>query len=60
MSCFVAFPERVVHIWAAVLIAVYEEAFLWYVPQYIISSARELGMAMDVVLGSRWNVRNML
>lgn len=56
----VRFTKRVIHVCASLLIAAYEEYRLWYVPTDIISFARGLSMAMEVVLGSHSNVRKLL
>lgn len=50
----VVFIERVC---VALLIAAYSEFRLWFLLLDIIKFARELGMSMSVVLGSRANVR---
>lgn len=47
----VAYTERVLRVCATLLMAVYAEYHLWYVPPYIIGLARNLGMDMSVALG---------
>lgn len=56
----VAYTERVFCVYAALRTDVYIECRLWYVPTYIIAFGRELGFAMEVSLGSRANVRELL
>lgn len=58
--CVMAFNECVVCLWDAFLIAVYQEYWLWYVPRDIIAFVRYLGMEMEVALGSRQNVHELL
>lgn len=42
------------------MFSAYDEYCLWHVPPHIIRFAREVGMAMEVTLGSRANVRKVL
>lgn len=56
----VAYTERVVRLCAALLLAVYAEFRLWYVPPDVIGFARDLGMGMKVTLGSHTNVREVM
>lgn len=56
----VVFTERIVQVCAALMLAMYSECRLWYVPTDIIAFARELWLAMEVLLGSIANVREVL
>lgn len=55
----VVYTERVICVCPSLLTPTYDEYRLWYVPPDIISFARELGMAMELPLGSRANVREL-
>jgi hypothetical protein len=56
----VAYTERVVRLCAALLVHVYSEYKLWYLPPDVIAGARKLGMAMSVALGSEANVAELM
>lgn len=56
----VTFTEHLSIFCASGFIAVYEEYSLWHVPLEIISLARDFGTEIEVVLGSRWNVDELL
>lgn len=55
-----AYTYRIARVDAALLLAVYREYLLWYVPRDIIAFARKLGFAMDVPPGSRANLCKLL
>lgn len=56
----VAFKERVVRLSAALLLAVYSEYRLWFVPPDVVAFPHEVGFSMEVQLGSRANLREVL
>lgn len=55
-----AYTERVVRVYAVLILVLYIDYRLWYVPTVIISFADELCFAMEVPLGFRANVRQLL
>lgn len=55
----VAYTEREIHVFAALMIAAYDEYRLLYVTHDIISFTGEVGMAMEVPLGSHANAREL-
>lgn len=56
----VVYTERVLLFRSAFLMAAYVKYHLWDVPPDVIACARELGMGMTEVLGSRTNVLELL
>lgn len=56
----IAFTEPVFHICAAILFVVHDEYILWYIPLDIVALACRLCMVVEVPIGSRVNVRDLL
>lgn len=56
----VTYTERVFRLFAALLLAVYSKYRLWFVPRDVIAFAGELAFAMEVPLGPRANLREVL
>lgn len=56
----VEYTERVVRVCAALLLGVHRECLLWYVLIDVIEFAGELGFTMEMPLGSRVNVPEVL
>ena len=56
----VAYTERVVRICSALLMTAYSQYRIWYLSPTVIRFARELGMNMEIPLGSTANVRELL
>lgn len=54
-----AYTERVVRVYAALLMEVFDEYRMSYVPHDIVAFVRELGMAMEVALCSQANIRKV-
>lgn len=54
------YTERVVRVFVAFMLAVYNEYRLSYIPTDFIAFTRELGFALEVALGSRANGREVL
>lgn len=53
----VAFAERDVRVFVALLFKFFLEYVLWYVPPYIIAFARHVGMAIETAFGSHAEIR---
>lgn len=57
---FVAYLERIILLYAALLLAAYNEYKLLYIPLDVVPIVPELGMAMEVAIGSHANVSEVL
>lgn len=55
-----AYTERVVGVWTALIVAAYDEFVLWHLPPDVFKFGRQLGMAMGIPLGSLEILREVL
>lgn len=55
-----AYTERFVRVCVVLMLVLYDEYLLWYLPQDVISFVRHLGMAIETALESRAKAREML
>lgn len=56
----VTYTERVVCVCTALLFSAYDELVLWYVPPGVIKLPRQVCIAIELSLGSRVNVCELL